>query len=342
MTDLTLALDVMGGDHGPHVTVPAVLQALTLHPDLSVILVGDQSKIDVHLRSAKKTTLSRIDIVDTKEVVLMSDKPVYALRHRKQSSMRLMFDLVKCGRAQGCLSAGNTGALVAMATVLLKTLPGIDRPALVSCLPTLTRKPTYLLDLGANISCDPKSLVQFAVMGSMLCEAVDNTSFPKIALLNVGTEEIKGNEQVKKAGNCLKKLPKINYIGFIEGDDIYKGNVDVIVCDGFVGNITLKTSEGIAKLILHQLKLGLRKGILLRFLAKLLVPQLQALLRQMNPDHYNGASLLGLTSIVVKSHGNADESAYLQSINLAVTEAKRRLPEMITDRLESILLDKSS
>ncbi|BCV36872.1 MULTISPECIES: phosphate acyltransferase PlsX [Shewanella] len=342
MTSLTLALDAMGGDHGPHVTVPAALQALKLYPDLRFILVGDQDQIQPYLAQCGQDITDRIELRHTTEVVSMSDRPVHALRCRRDSSMRRALDAVHKGEAQACVSAGNTGALMAMAKVVLKTLPGIDRPALVSCLPTINHKPVYLLDLGANVSCDSDTLFQFSVMGSVLCEAVTKQPRPKVALLNVGSEEIKGNDQVQQAAQLLQHTPQINYQGFIEGDEIYRGKVDVIVCDGFVGNITLKTSEGIARLLIHQLKEGLTRGFFVRMLAKLLAPSIQSVLKQMNPDHYNGASLIGLRGIVVKSHGNADETAYLQAISLAVTEARRRLPEMIKQRLESILLDINS
>lgn len=342
MTSLTLALDVMGGDYGPHVTVPAALQALAIHSCLNLILVGDRTKIEPLLQLADPSQHSRIEILHTTEVVQMSDRPVYALRRCKNSSMRLAIELVRDGKADACVSAGNTGALMAMAKVLLKTLPGVDRPALVSCLPTSKNRPVYLLDLGANVACDSEALFQFAVMGSALFEAVEKVERPRVALLNVGIEEIKGNDQVQQAAQYLQDTPQLNYTGFIEGDEIYSGNVDVIVCDGFVGNITLKTSEGIARLLVHQLKKGLTEGIIVRFLARLIAPGIQKVLSQMNPDHYNGASLIGLRGIVVKSHGNADEEAFLQAINLAVTEAQRRLPEMIKDRLESILLDINS
>jgi phosphate acyltransferase len=341
-TDLTLALDAMGGDHGPHVTVPAALQALKSHSQLNIILVGDKTEIERHLQHSAGIFLSRIQIIHTTEVVTMCDRPVFALRAKKNSSMRLALELVRDGKAQACVSAGNTGALMAMAKVLLKTLPGVDRPALVSSLPSMTGKPVYLLDLGANVSCDSETLFQFAVMGSVLFEAVHKTARPKVALLNVGVEEVKGNDQVQQAAQLLHHTEQVNYRGFVEGDEIYTGNVDVIVCDGFVGNITLKTSEGIAKLLVSELKRGLKQGLFVRFLSKLIAPRIQAVLSKMNPDHYNGASLIGLRGIVVKSHGNADEAAYLQAVNLAVTEAKRRLPEMIKDRLESILLDINS
>ncbi|UCX05045.1 phosphate acyltransferase PlsX [Shewanella glacialimarina] len=342
MTNLTLALDAMGGDHGPHVTVPAALQALKSNSSIHIILIGNQAEIEPFLSLADPAILSRIERIHTTEVVTMDDRPVHALRTRKNSSMRVALEQVRDGKAEACISAGNTGALMAMAKVLLKTLPGIDRPALVSCLPTVTGKPVYLLDLGANVACDSETLFQFAVMGSVLCEAVHKKSRPKVALLNVGIEEIKGNDQVQQAGRLLQHTDQLNYVGFVEGDEIYTGNLDVIVCDGFVGNITLKTSEGIAKLLVHQLKRGLNSGIFVRLLSKLIAPRIQAVLSKMNPDHYNGASLIGLRGIVVKSHGNADEAAYLQAINLAATEAKRRLPEMINDRLESILLDINS
>ena len=342
MTNLTLALDAMGGDHGPHITVPASLQALRLSSFLRIILVGNEAEITPYLSHAEHSVRSRIEILHTTEVVSMSDRPVHALRNRKQSSMRLAIELVRDGKADACLSAGNTGALMAISKVLLKTLPGIDRPALVSCLPAVNKTPVYLLDLGANVSCCSETLFQFAVMGSVLCEAVDKNPSPKVALLNVGIEEIKGNDQVQQAGQLLQQSPQLNYVGFIEGNDLFSGNVDVIVCDGFVGNITLKTSEGIARLLVHQLEKGLKQGFFVRLMAKFIAPRINSVLNQMNPDHYNGASLIGLRGIVVKSHGSADESAYLQAINLAVTEAQRRLPQMIEERLESILLDINS
>ncbi|GIU53261.1 MULTISPECIES: phosphate acyltransferase PlsX [Shewanella] len=342
MTDLTLALDVMGGDNGPLVTVPAALQALKFNSQLSIILVGNQAEIDPHLVEIDSAVRARIQIIHTTEVITMCDRPIQAIRSRKQSSMRLALELVKDGKAQACVSAGNTGALMALAKILLKTLPGVDRPALVSCLPAVTGKPVYLLDLGANVSCDSETLFQFAVMGSVLCEAVHKRAKPKVALLNVGIEDVKGNDQVQQAAQYLMDTEQVNYTGFVEGDEIFTGSVDVIVCDGFVGNITLKTSEGIAKLLVHQLKRGLTQGLFVRMLSKLLAPRIQSVLSKMNPDHYNGASLIGLRGIVVKSHGNADEAAYLQAINLAATEAKRRLPEMIKDRLETILLDINS
>ncbi len=341
MINLTLALDAMGGDYGPQVTVPAAMQALRQNPSLKLILVGDSTKIESYLDKSPAVN-SRIEILHTDEVVTMSDRPAQALRSKKQSSMRKAIDLVRDKKADACISAGNTGALMAMSKVVLKTLPGIDRPALIGRLPTSQDKPVYVLDLGANISCCSETLFQFAVMGSVVCETVENIAHPQVSLLNVGIEEIKGNDQVQQAGLLLQQSSQVNYTGFVEGHDMYSGNTDVIVCDGFVGNITLKTSEGIAKLLVSRLKQGLTKGLFVRILSKFLSSRIHSVFNQMNPDHYNGASLVGLRGVVVKSHGNADENAYLNAINLAVTEAQRRLPELINDRLESILLDINS
>ncbi|MCL1077489.1 phosphate acyltransferase PlsX [Parashewanella spongiae] len=336
MTNLTLALDAMGGDNGPQVSVPASLQALRFNPNLKIILVGDQTKISPYLTDTKDIQ-SRFTVIHTDEVVTMTDRPAQALRNRKNSSMRKVIELVRDGGADACLSAGNTGALMAISKVLLKTLPGIDRPALIGRLPTSSNKPVYVLDLGANVSCDSETLFQFAVMGSVVCEVVEQNKSPTVSLLNVGIEEIKGNDQVQQAGLLLQESPQINYSGFIEGHEIYSGSSDVIVCDGFVGNITLKTSEGIAKFLIARLKKGFTKGIIVRFLSKLVTPHIESVFNQMNPDHYNGASLVGLRGVVVKSHGNADKVAFTNAINLAVTEAQRRLPELISERLKSIL-----
>ena len=341
MTNLTLALDAMGGDYGPLVTVPAAMQALRQNTSLKLILVGDSAKIEPYLDKSKKLS-SRIEILHTDEIVTMSDRPAQALRTRKKSSMRLAIDLVRDKKADACISAGNTGALMAMSKVVLKTLPGIDRPALIGRLPTAQHKPVYVLDLGANVSCCSETLFQFAVMGSVVCETVENKAHPQVSLLNVGIEEIKGNDQVQQAGLLLQQSAQVNYAGYVEGHDMYSGNTDVIVCDGFVGNITLKTSEGIAKLLVSRLKEGLTRGLFVRFLSKFLSSRIHSVFNQMNPDHYNGASLVGLRGVVVKSHGNADETAFFNAINLAVTEAQRRLPELINDRLESILLDINS
>ncbi|MBY6188597.1 phosphate acyltransferase PlsX [Marinobacter hydrocarbonoclasticus] len=341
MSNLTLALDAMGGDHGPHITVPAALQALALYPQLTIILVGDRIAIGEQLRRHHRTESSRLQLLHAEQVVSMSDRPLHALRNRRKSSMRLALELVHEGKADACVSAGNTGALMAMAKVVLKTLPGIDRPALTTALPTTTGDPVYMLDLGANVVCDSETLFQFAVMGSVLAECVGNRRRPRLALLNVGAEEIKGNDQVQQAAQLLQATPQLNYRGFIEGDGIYTGAVDVIVCDGFVGNVTLKTTEGIARLLVQQMRQAMEGNLLARVLGLLLKGRLKQLYKQMNPDQYNGATLLGLRGIVVKSHGNADKAAFLRAIEEAVLEVQRQVPGRIKSRLESVLMDKS-
>ncbi|GAA5189338.1 phosphate acyltransferase PlsX [Ferrimonas gelatinilytica] len=293
------------------------------------------------LRRHHATESPRLQLLHAEQVVPMSERPVQALRTRRQSSMRLALDLVRDGQADACVSGGNTGALMAMAKVVLRTLPGVERPALVATLPTLGGEPVYLLDLGANVACDSETLFQFAVMGSVLAECVGKRAQPRLALLNVGAEEIKGNDQVQQAAQLLQSTPQLNYRGFIEGDGIFTGAVDVIVCDGFVGNITLKASEGIARLLVQQLKQGIQGNILARMLGWMLKRRLSRFNRQMNPDQYNGASLLGLRGIVVKSHGHADEAAFLRAIEEAMVEVQRQVPRRIKDRLESVLLDKS-
>ncbi len=331
----------MGGDFGPHVTVPAALQALSHYPHLNIVLVGDRIAVGEQLRRHNATESPRLQLLHAEQVVPMTERPVQALRTRRQSSMRLALDLVRDGQADACVSAGNTGALMAMAKVVLRTLPGIDRPALVATLPTTNNRPVYLLDLGANVVCDSETLFQFAVMGSVLAERVGRRKRPKLALLNVGSEEIKGNDQVQQAAQLLQATPQLNYTGFIEGDGIFTGEVDVIVCDGFVGNVTLKTTEGIARLLLDQLRQSVKGSVLAQCLAWLLKGRLRKLNQQMNPDQYNGASLLGLRGIVVKSHGNADQTAFLRAIEEAMVEVERQVPGRIKDRLESVLLDKS-
>ncbi|GLS84737.1 phosphate acyltransferase PlsX [Paraferrimonas haliotis] len=342
MTNLTLALDAMGGDHGPQMIVPAAVQALEHSPLLKIILVGDERVLSPILRQHQAQLHPRLIVKHAAQVVAMDERPLSALRNKKASSMRIALDLVEQGKADGCVSAGNTGALMTMAKVLLKTLPGIDRPALITGMPSINQTPTYMLDLGANISCDSELLFQFAVMGAAIAETVDNIKSPRIALLNVGVEDMKGNDQVQQAAQLLKDTKQLNYIGFIEGDRIYSGDVDVIVCDGFVGNIALKSSEGVARLMADKIRASLNRSLITRYFARVFSSKLNSGLNQMNPDHYNGASLIGLRSIVVKSHGNADQAAFTQAINLAIMEVERSLPQKVTERLEQILLDKSN
>ncbi len=341
MTGLTLALDAMGGDNGPHVTVPAALQALLHYPNLNLILVGDSIAIGQILKRHNAFESPRLQLLHAEQVVPMSERPSIALRTRRQSSMRLALDLVRDGHADACVSAGNTGALMAMAKVVLRMLPGIDRPALVSRIPTINDRPVYMLDLGANVVCDADALFQFAVMGSVLAQEVGGCEHPQIALLNVGSEQIKGNDQVQLAAQLLQHTPQLNYAGFIEGDAIFRGEVDVIVCDGFVGNITLKTSEGVARLLLQQVQDAIAGNLFAKMLCGLLKKRLQRLNQHMNPDQYNGASLLGLRGIVVKSHGNVDSTAFFHAIEQAIAEVEQQVPRQIKDRLESVLLEKS-
>ena len=329
----------MGGDFGPQVTVPAAVQALLQYPELKITLFGDQSAITEQLSHLKHQHHSRLNIIHCDGVIPNNMRPSHALRRSRDTSMRMVLDAVSHGQADACVSAGNTGALMALSRYVLKQLPGIDRPALVSAIPTHTGKKTWLLDLGANVSCDADTLFQFAVMGSVLAEQYMDTP-PKVALLNIGEEEIKGNDLVKHCAAMLTASPDIHYIGYIEGDQLYTGRADVVICDGFVGNVSLKTSEGVANLFIEHIKSAVSQHPIKRLIARWLFRDLFSLLRQLNPDHYNGASLLGLRGIVVKSHGSADVTAFTNAIGQAVYEVKRQIPTKITDRLEAVLLER--
>jgi len=320
----------MGGDFGPSVVVPTALEVLLSHPNLCLILVGQQDLVTTQLRLINKGSVnSRLRIHHASEIVQMDEAPAVALRHKKDSSMRVAINMVKNGEADACVSAGNTGALMAIARFVLKTLPGIDRPAIVYSLPSMTGH-VHVLDLGANVDCQAEDLVQFAVMGSVLATAVDSNPEPKVGLLNVGSEVIKGSEQVKRAALLLmnKKLG-INYIGFVEGDDIYKGTADVVVCDGFVGNVALKASEGLAKMILAFAKQEFTRHWYGKCAAFIAAPILRSLNKRLDPRCHNGASLLGLKGIVIKSHGNADVKAFKTAILVAMLEAEKKVPQKI-------------
>lgn len=332
---LTIALDAMGGDHGPSVVVPAALQILSEESDLRLILVGKQERIDAVVRQQGGRVDGRLSVRGASQIVEMDDLPSQALRSKKDSSMRVAIDLVKEGVADACVSAGNTGALMATARFTLKTLPGIDRPAIVSSLPSMTGR-TNVLDLGANVEVTSEQLFQFAVMGSVLTSAVDNIQRPRIGLLNIGEEEIKGNERVREAARLLE-ASDIHYIGFVEGDDIFKGTADVIVCDGFVGNVALKSSEGLAQLISQSMKQEFTRNVLTRVAGLIASPILRAFREKLDPRHYNGASFVGLRGIVVKSHGGADIVSFAHAIKEAVTEIKKNVPERIAEHLETLL-----
>lgn len=331
--NVTIALDAMGGDHGTSVTVPAAINAVTHFPDLHLIMVGDQPALEQAL--ATLGTTQRLSVHHASEKVEMHDPPAYALRSKKDSSMRVAINLVKEGKADAVVSAGNTGALMATAHVVLKPLAGIDRPAIITAIPSLSGH-THMLDLGANIDCKAEHLFQFAAMGSVLATAVDDLVNPKVGLLNIGQEAIKGNEQVKKANHLLQDSA-LNYIGYVEGDDIYCGNVDVVVCDGFVGNVALKTSEGVAKMVSQFVRQEFTRNIKNRLIGLIAIPVLKAFRMRIDPRRYNGASLLGLQGIVIKSHGGADALAFENAIQIARLEVKKGVPQRIDKQLEHLL-----
>ena len=333
MPNLTIALDAMGGDFGPHVTIPAAKLALNQYPDLHLILVGDESILSPLLDTLNLKTHPRLTLNHTTVEVKMDDPLPLVLRARKGSSMHTALELVKNGQAQACVSGGNTGALMALSKNILKLLPGLNRPALVAALPAITGERSYLLDLGANITCDANSLYQFALMGSVLAQTTLVSQSPRVALLNVGAEENKGHEQVKLAAQLLNDSPYIHYGGFIEGDELFAGRVDVIVTDGFVGNVALKTAEGLVKLIFNRFQSGMKTGIIGGLLGKMVKRFLQKSLANISPDKYNGAVLLGLRGLVIKSHGRADEHAFMCAIKEAVTAVECQLSEKVADKL---------
>ncbi len=331
-TPITISLDAMGGDHGPDVVVPAALDALSRHDDIQLTLVGDSALLEPLLPQGD-SRCERLSIRHASQVVGMDEPPAQALRTKKDSSMRVAITCVREGAADACVSAGNTGALMATARYVLKTLSGIDRPAIISAIPALQGH-THMLDLGANVDCEAEHLAQFAGMGSILASAVDNIESPRIGLLNVGAEQIKGNEQVKEAGRLLAQTD-LNYIGYIEADQIYGESVDVIVCDGFVGNVSLKTSEGVAGMISHYLREEFNRTWYNRLVGALALPILSRLKKRIDPRRYNGASLLGLQGIVIKSHGSADATAFANAIDIARLEVRKDVPRKIERHLQS-------
>ncbi len=330
-SDVTLAIDCMGGDHGPTVTVPAALRFLEAAPQAAVILVGLREPIEAELRRRHAAPSERVRVRHAAEVVAMDESPATAMKRKKDSSMRVAIDLVKTGAAHAAVSAGNTGALMATAHFVLRTLPGIDRPALVSVLPTMTGQ-AYMLDLGASPDCKPEHLLQFAVMGAILVAAVENRERPSVGLLNIGAEAIKGNQIVKQAGDLLR-ASELNFAGNVEGDGIFRGEVDVVVCDGFVGNVALKTSEGLARMMGTFLREEFTRTPLRRLAALFAWPAIRAFRRRVDPRRYNGATLLGLRGVVVKSHGSADVFAFCRAIERAAEEVGSGVLERITERL---------
>ncbi len=328
---ITLAVDAMGGDHGPSVTIPASINALSKYDQLHIILVGDKELIQIELQKNKYTN-TRLSIQHASEVIEMDESPQSALKNKKDSSMRVAINLIKEEKAQACVSAGNTGALMATARYVLKMLPGIDRPAIASSLPS-QKGTTYMLDLGANTDCTAENLLQFAVMGAMLVSSVTGNPKPSVGLLNIGSEDMKGNEVVRQAGELLRRS-HLNFYGNVEGNDIFKGTTDVVVCDGFVGNVALKTAEGIAQLMGRFLTQEFKRNWITKSMAFVSLLVLNRFKKRLDPRRYNGASFLGLKGIVVKSHGGADSYSFFYAIRTAIEESKNNVLENIQKQLE--------
>ena len=322
----------MGGDHGPHVTVPAALEFLARTEDVDIVLVGRREAIEAELTACGKAAAKGLRVHHAAELVAMDEPPAQALRYKKDSSMRVAVNLVKSGEAHACVSAGNTGALMAISRFVLKTLDGIDRPAIATVLPNMKRTNTYVLDLGANVDCTAEHLLQFGIMGAMLVAAVEHKERPSVGLLNIGTEDIKGNEAVKQAAGLLRGSG-LNFIGNVEGNDIYKGTVDVVVCDGFVGNVALKASEGVAAMLTTTMREEFSRSALTKMAALIAMPVLRAFRDRLDHRRYNGASLLGLRGIVIKSHGSADAFAFSQALARAVDEVRNSVPQRIAERM---------
>ena len=343
----TIALDAMGGDGGTAVVVAGARRFLAASrgarrakaPPVRLLLVGDPDAIAEHVGS-DPLPADRVEIVPSEQVVTMEDTAAVALRSKKRSSMRLAIDAVKDGRADACVSSGNTGALMAVSKFVLKTLPGIDRPAIAATIPAIGGH-THMLDLGANVDCTSDHLYQFALMGSILAAAVDGPQrpagwSPRVGLLNIGSEDIKGNEQVKRVAPLLAGAP-INYIGFVEANDIYTDRVDVVVCDGFVGNVSLKTSEGVARMVSHYLKHEFTRTPANKLVGALARPILKAFGARFDPRAYNGATLVGLRGVVVKSHGGADELALANALRIAALEIEDDVPAAIAAQLDAAM-----
>ncbi len=339
MPVLTIALDAMGGDIGPPIILSGAIKALQHYSNLHIIACGDATTINQITQELSSDIASRITVHHCQDEITMQDKPSFVLRHKKDASMRRAIELVKDSRADACVSAGNTGALFALASFILKTLPGIDRPALITSLPTQATQPVWLLDLGANVSHDAETLFQNAVMGAVLVQHLTNNMRPRIALLNVGEENNKGNAQVKLANDLIAQTDSLNYIGYVEGTDIFTGKADVIVTDGFTGNIALKTSEGIAKFLFNEIQHTSQSSWLHKLFSMVALPLFRRLLKKMKADQYNGASLIGLQGIVIKSHGNASANAVFHAIEQAIQEVEQQVPTKIKTTIEHILLE---
>ncbi|BDX06649.1 phosphate acyltransferase PlsX [Planctobacterium marinum] len=341
MTDIRLAVDVMGGDNGPSITLPASIRACRNYAHLNLKLFGPESAIRPHLYGLPPDVKNRISIVDVTTQISMDEAPTSALRYKQDSTMGRALKAVQAGEADACVSAGNTGALLALSLFLLRPLDGVKRPALISTIPGNNKKRVFLLDLGANVTQDANALYQFAVMGSVMAETVEGVKQPKVALVNVGVEQNKGNAIVKEANKLLLANKDINYVGYVEGDALFNASVDVIVTDGFVGNVVLKASEGLAKFIAREAKKAATKNIWTKMLSFIARPVLKKIYNRVNPDQYNGASLIGLRGIVVKSHGNATEDAFMYAIQEAMKEVERQVPDKIQSKINHALVNKA-
>ncbi len=333
----TIALDAMGGDHGPKVIVPSAVRTLKAYPNIKLILVGKREIVEPLLKEQGDAFSDRWEVVHASEEVAMDESPSQALRGKKDSSMRVAINLVKEGRAHACVSAGNTGALMATARYVLKTLPGVDRPAIMASFPTKKQREVRVLDLGASVEATPENLYQFAVMGSVLTTAADNIPNPTVGLLNVGEEEIKGNELVKAANDLFEKSKAINYIGYVEGNTIFDCIADVVVCDGFVGNITLKACEGISEVIAQYAREAFKEAWWAKLAALPAIPIFKRIIKRINPERHNGATLIGLNGIVIKSHGRANESAFTYAIEEAILEVEKDVLQLIKERVGRVL-----
>jgi glycerol-3-phosphate acyltransferase PlsX len=329
---LSIAIDAMGGDHGPLVTVPAAINLLAEQLDVKIILVGQRDLLYPLVAKRGAAFTDRLQIHHTTEVVAMDERPQDALRRKKDSSMRVALNLHKSGEVQACVSAGNTGALMATARFVLKTIVGIDRPAILSRIPA-HHGHTHMLDLGANADCSPEHLLQFAVMGSVVATDLHGMPRPRIGLLNIGSEDIKGNTLVQEAAKLLRNST-LNYIGFVEGNDIFGGDVDVVVTDGFTGNVALKTMEGAARMIGATLKSEYTRNPLRRLGALASLPVLNAIKKRFDPGQHNGASMVGLNGVVIKSHGSADADSFANAIRVAIVEARKGVPSQVSQLLQ--------
>ena len=325
---VTLAIDAMGGDHGVIVTVPACCDFLEKHPDVRISLVGDPEKLKLVLKPYSKTLIEQIQIIPASEIVLMDDPIEVALRRKKDSSMRVAIEQVKEGLADAVISSGNTGALMAISRYVLKTLDGVDRPAIATAIPNELGRGTTMLDLGANADCEPMHLLQFAQMASVMVQVVDGKDRPSIGLLNIGEEVIKGNEVVKQTAELLR-VSKLNFYGNVEGNDIFKGTTDIVVCDGFVGNVVLKASEGLAKMMSGLIREEFNRSLMTKIMATFAMVPLLRVRKRVDHRRYNGAVLLGLRGCVIKSHGSADRFAFGCALDRAYEAAKNKMVERI-------------